>query len=105
MARKAAPVRQFDQLASQQEFRVKHSTVHAQSFPACSTESNSATKRILDRILGPLYEEQTLAEHPASFPERYVASVRASERTGALREALTRYIAYGERKEGTHLRP
>lgn len=66
-------------------------------------ESNSATKRILDRILGRLYEGQTLAaalaEHPASFPELYVASVRASERTGALREALTRYIAYQQQAD------
>ena len=30
-------------------------------------------------------------------PHLYVASVRASERTGALREALTRYIAYQQR--------
>jgi general secretion pathway protein F len=60
-------------------------------------ESSSSTKHILDRILTRLYEGQTLAaaiaEHPATFPDLYVASVRASERTGALREALTRYIA------------
>jgi general secretion pathway protein F len=53
---------------------------------------------VLDRVLGRLYEGQTLgaalAEHPRSFPPLYVASVRASERTGALREALARYIAY-----------
>jgi general secretion pathway protein F len=53
---------------------------------------------VLDRVLGRLYEGQTLgaalAEHPQSFPPLYVASVRASERTGALREALARYIAY-----------
>ena len=61
-------------------------------------ESSSATRHILDRILARLYEGQTLAaaiaEHPTTFPDLYVASVRASERTGALREALTRYIAY-----------
>jgi general secretion pathway protein F len=33
------------------------------------------------------------------FPPLYVASVRASERTGALQEALTRYIAYAEQAE------
>ncbi len=67
-------------------------------------ESNTATKRILDRILARLYEGQTLAaavaEHPATFPDLYVASVRASERTGALREALTRYIAYQQQADG-----
>jgi general secretion pathway protein F len=67
-------------------------------------ESNTATKRTLDRILARLYEGQTLAaavaEHPATFPDLYVASVRASERTGALREALTRYIAYQQQADG-----
>jgi len=67
-------------------------------------ESNATTKRTLDRILARLYEGQTLAaavaEHPATFPDLYVASVRASERTGALREALTRYIAYQEQADG-----
>ncbi len=67
-------------------------------------ESNSSTKHILDRILARLYEGQTLAaaiaEHPATFPDLYIASVRASEKTGALREALTRYIAYQEQADG-----
>jgi general secretion pathway protein F len=66
-------------------------------------ESNFTTKHILDRILARLYEGQTLAaaigEHPATFPDLYVASVRASEKTGALREALTRYIAYQEQAD------
>jgi general secretion pathway protein F len=61
-------------------------------------ESSPGTKRVLDRVLARLYEGQTLAaafaEHPESFPPLYIASVRASERTGALREALTRFIAY-----------
>jgi general secretion pathway protein F len=61
-------------------------------------ESSSGAQRTLERVLGRLYEGQTfgaaLAEHPASFPPLYVASVRASEKTGALGEALTRYIAY-----------
>lgn len=61
-------------------------------------ESASSAQRILERVLARLYEGQTfaaaLAEHPATFPDLYVASVRASERSGALREALTRYIAY-----------
>jgi general secretion pathway protein F len=66
-------------------------------------EPHAATKRILGQILARLYEGQTLAaaigEHPASFPELYIASVRASERTGALREALRRYIAYQEQAD------
>ena len=66
-------------------------------------ESNAGTKHTLDRILARLYEGQTLAaaiaEHPATFPDLYIASVRASEKTGALREALTRYIAYQEQAD------
>lgn len=66
-------------------------------------DSNSGAQRTLERVLGRLYEGQTLAaalsEHPQVFPPLYVASVRASERTGALQEALTRYIAYAERAE------
>ncbi|MDB6103819.1 MAG: Type secretion system domain protein [Gammaproteobacteria bacterium] len=66
-------------------------------------DSKSGTHRTLERVLGRLYEGQTLAtalsEHPEVFPPLYVASVRASERTGALQEALTRYIAYAEQAE------
>jgi general secretion pathway protein F len=35
-----------------------------------------------------------LATHPAHFPEVYVATVKAAERTGDLPQALARYIAY-----------
>jgi general secretion pathway protein F len=66
-------------------------------------ESNSGTQQILERILLRLYEGQTLAtaiaEHPATFPELYVAAVRASEKSGALREALTRYISYQQQAD------
>jgi general secretion pathway protein F len=61
-------------------------------------EGSAAMRRPLERILARLYEGQTLAsalaEHPQMFPALYVATVRASERTGALREALSRYVSY-----------
>jgi general secretion pathway protein F len=61
-------------------------------------EASPSIRRTLDQVLVRLREGQTfgaaLAEHPQSFPALYVATVRASERTGALREALTRYVAY-----------
>jgi general secretion pathway protein F len=61
-------------------------------------EVNASVRRPLEQILGRLYEGQTLgaalAEHPATFPYLYVATVRASERTGSLREAITRFITY-----------
>jgi general secretion pathway protein F len=61
-------------------------------------EGSSGAHSVLDQVLARLYEGQTLgtalSEHPRTFPPLYVASVRASERTGALQEALSRYIAY-----------
>src|SRR5580704_16127828 len=61
-------------------------------------EANPAIRRPLEQILARLYEGQTLgaalAEHPSTFPYLYVATVRASERTGSLREAPTRFITY-----------
>ena len=61
-------------------------------------EVNAAVRRPLEQILARLYEGQTLgaalAEHPTTFSYLYVATVRASERTGSLREALTRFITY-----------
>src|SRR5580765_1056441 len=61
------------------------------------------THSVLDRVLTRLYEGQTLAaalaDHPRTFPPLYIASVQASERTGALREALTRFIAYQQQAD------
>ena len=61
-------------------------------------EGNAGTRRTLDHIRSRLFEGATLStaleELPASFPPLYVATVRASERSGAIREALIRYVAY-----------
>ena len=61
-------------------------------------EADLAIKRSLEQIRSRLFEGQTLsaalAELPSSFPPLYVATVRASERSGAIREALVRYVAY-----------
>ena len=61
-------------------------------------EASAAVRRTLGQVMTRLREGQTLgaalSEHPQSFPMLYVATVRAAERTGALREALTRFIAY-----------
>ena len=61
-------------------------------------EESAAVRRPLEQILSRLYEGQTLgaalAEHPTTFPYLFIATVRASERTGSLREALTRFITY-----------
>ena len=61
-------------------------------------EPSAGVRRALEQIRARLFEGLTLsaalAELPASFPPLYIATVRASERTGAIREALMRYVAY-----------
>src|SRR5512140_2964768 len=61
-------------------------------------EARPESKSVLQQIVAQLYEGRSLsyALHalPAVFPPLYVSTVRASERTGDLAEALTRYIAY-----------
>jgi len=61
-------------------------------------EANSGARRTLQHVCTRLFEgaplSAALAELPASFPGLYVATVRASERSGAIREALVRYVAY-----------
>jgi general secretion pathway protein F len=42
---------------------------------------------------------QAVASHPAAFSPLYVATIRSSERTGNLKEALGRYVAYEEELE------
>lgn len=55
-------------------------------------------KRILEKIVADLYEgsslSNALSEFPGTFPLLYVATVRASEKTGGLSEALGKYVAY-----------
>jgi general secretion pathway protein F len=61
-------------------------------------ENNGDTKAILDQVIGHLYQGRTFSyaieQLPLSFPALYVATVRASEKTGDLQDALTRYVAY-----------
>ncbi|MBI4984025.1 MAG: type II secretion system F family protein [Rhodocyclales bacterium] len=55
-------------------------------------------KSILKQLVARLYEGHPLSyalkQNPECFPPLYVATVRASEKTGALPEALSRFIAY-----------
>jgi len=63
-------------------------------------ESNAHMRRSLEQVRARLFEGRTLSsaleELPATFPPLYVATVRASEKSGSIQEALTRYIAYQE---------
>ncbi|MDH5479703.1 MAG: type II secretion system F family protein [Nitrosomonas sp.] len=61
-------------------------------------EQDSGNRRIIQDLLARLYEGVTfsraLEDYPEAFPTLYVATIRASERTGDLPEALTRFITY-----------
>ncbi len=61
-------------------------------------ETNSAMRRSLDQIRARLFEGRTLSsaleESPAAFPPLYVATIRASEKSGAIREAIMRFVTY-----------
>jgi len=61
-------------------------------------ETRPEARKTLRQIIRDLYEGRTLSyalqRFPADFPRLYVSTVRASEKTGNLGEAMTRYIAY-----------
>jgi general secretion pathway protein F len=61
-------------------------------------ETHSDRKRVLEKLVADLYEgssfSNALAEYPNTFPLLFVATVRASEKTGGLPEALGKYVTY-----------
>jgi general secretion pathway protein F len=61
-------------------------------------EHRSDSKHILAQVVAHLHDGQPLSgalqRLPEIFPPLYVATVRASERTGDLAEGLTRYVSY-----------
>jgi general secretion pathway protein F len=61
-------------------------------------ERQPPVRAVLAAVLNALREgknfSDVLANAPQHFPEVYIATVRASERTGDLPQALARYIAY-----------
>lgn len=63
----------------------------------------SSGKAVLDQLLQSMYQGQTfsaaLEEQPNIFPVLYIATVQASEKTGDLPEALTRYVAFENQVE------
>lgn len=66
-------------------------------------ETRAEPRKLLTQVLDHLYQGESLssaiARFPEAFPPLYVASVRASEKTSNLSEALTRFIAYQEQLE------
>lgn len=61
-------------------------------------EQRPEIKKTMQKIISSLYEGHPLSyamqQSPGHFPPLYVATVRASEKTGDLPEALSRYISY-----------
>ncbi len=66
-------------------------------------ERDPAVRHVLEGVRQRLYEGQSLSvalgELPGTFPPLYVATVRASERSGAIPEALRRFVAYRQQIE------
>ena len=66
-------------------------------------EPRTATRQVFDRLAGTLAEGRTfsaaLEADPGAFPALFVATVRASERTGDIGEALARFVAYRQQQE------
>src|ERR1700704_3008059 len=62
--------------------------------------SQPESRRVLEQLLGSLREglsfSQALSRLPQHFSPLYIATVKSSEQTGNLKEALSRYIAYQE---------
>ncbi|HTS53950.1 MAG TPA: type II secretion system F family protein [Burkholderiales bacterium] len=67
-------------------------------------ESRGATATVLAGLAQRLKQGQSfsssLQAFPQTFPDLYVATVRASERSGSLPEALGRYVAYQTQLDG-----
>jgi general secretion pathway protein F len=67
-------------------------------------EQRPEPRKILQQVIACLYEGHPLSfalqQFPSQVPALYVATVRASEKTGALSEALSRYITYHAQMDG-----
>ena len=64
-----------------------------------SPENRKVLEGLLSRLRQGLTFSAALEVFPDQFPPLYVAMVRASERTGDMAQALSRYIAYREQSD------
>jgi general secretion pathway protein F len=66
-------------------------------------EAHGERQEVLSGLLAAIHRgepfSQAVAGYPDQFSALYVATVKASERTGSMREALGRYIAYQDELE------
>jgi len=69
-----------------------------EALEALAQENQGHTARQVQAVLAQVQSgrslSQALESSPSAFPALFVATVRASERTGDLREALSRYVDY-----------
>jgi general secretion pathway protein F len=67
-------------------------------------EAQGERQEVLSGMLAAIHRGEPFSQAVAAFPQHfsplYVATVKASERTGSMREALGRYIAYQRELEG-----
>lgn len=96
LSRSAFPLIQFSQ---ELEFLLKAGLTLSESLSTLAErEQRSENRTILRKIVQSLQQglpfSQALRQCPAHFPPLYIASIQASEKTGALAEALSRYVAY-----------
>ena len=70
---------------------------------ALQTLAEKEPSEVLSAILAAIHRGEPFSQAVAAFPRQfsplYVATIRASERTGNVREALGRYLAYQEELE------
>ncbi|MCB1916464.1 MAG: type II secretion system F family protein [Rhodocyclaceae bacterium] len=66
-------------------------------------EDSPAARKVYEQLTRSLFEgksySQAVEQHPAVFPELYVALMRSAERTGDLPRALRRFVAYREQTD------
>lgn len=66
-------------------------------------ETAAQARKTLGEVVRLLYEGKSfslaLSQLPAVFPPLYVALVQSSEKTGAVSDALTRYVSYRQRMD------
>jgi len=66
-------------------------------------ENGAANRKLLEALRTSLYQGKSLSDAMLAFPEVfsafYVATIRASERTGGIAEALGRYVEYQEQTD------
>ena len=66
-------------------------------------EENLSNRKLLETLRTSLYQGKSLSDalqaFPGVFSQFYVATIRASERTGNMTEALSRYVRYQEQAD------